>query len=124
MEADLRQNRTGCPNCSGSRYETFYEVKEVPVFSVRLLETRESALGCPRGELRLAGCRECGFIWNAAFDPPANPYSSGYEATQSYSPTFDAFAGRLARGLLERHDLRGKTVLEIGCGMGEFLVRV
>ncbi len=45
-----------------------------------------------------------------------------YESTQSYSPTFTAFNRKLAAGLIERYDLRGKTVVEIGCGQGEFLV--
>src|SRR5690606_34629448 len=44
------------------------------------------------------------------------------EETQGFSPTFNAFARGLARELVERHGLRGKRVLEIGCGKGEFLM--
>ncbi len=110
-----------CPNCTNQSMEVFYEVRSVPAYSVRLIPTREEALNCARGDLRLAHCSRCGFISNTAFEDTVNPYSTGYEATQSYSPTFDAFARRLGADLVERHNLRRKTILEIGCGMGEFL---
>ena len=58
---------------------------------------------------------------NSAFDPTVHEYSTRYEETQGFSPTFNAFARGLAKQLVERHELKGKTVLEIGCGKGEFL---
>ena len=36
---------------------------------VKLVRTRDAALGCARGDLRLCFCPSCGFVWNAAFDP-------------------------------------------------------
>ncbi len=66
-------------------------------------------------------CRSCGFIYNLAFDPNVLEYSSRYEATQSYSSSFNAFHRGLAEQLIERYDLRNKDVIEIGCGQGEFL---
>ena len=119
--SDKRESTFSCPNCQNLSMDVFYEVPGVPAYSVRLLTTREEALNCARGDLRLAFCAACGFVSNTAFKDTVNPYSTGYEATQSYSPTFDAFARRLAADLVERHDLRRKTILEIGCGMGEFL---
>jgi SAM-dependent methyltransferase len=47
-----------------------------------------------------------------------------YEDQQGFSPTFASFAGELASALVDRYDLRGKTVLEIGCGKGDFLALV
>ncbi|MFB3904166.1 MAG: class I SAM-dependent methyltransferase [Acidobacteriota bacterium] len=120
MENDFGFNLT-CANCGNDSMDVFYEVQSVPAYSVRLLASRADAFNCPRGDLCLAHCSCCGFISNVAFESHVNPYSDGYEATQSYSPTFDAFARRLAVDLVERHKLRGKTILEIGCGMGEFL---
>jgi SAM-dependent methyltransferase len=37
------------------------------------------------------------------------------------TPTFNAFHERLARELIERFDLHGKRVVELGCGQGEFV---
>ena len=99
----------------------FYELRGMPAHSVLLLQTREEALNYPKGDIALAFCESCGFISNVAFDPTLHEYSAKYEATQACSPTFNAFAHRLATRLIDRYDLRGKDIIEIGCGQGEFL---
>ncbi len=101
--------------------QEFYAAETIPVLSCILMPTRESALSCPRHDLRLGFCPACGFIANIAFDASHNAYSPAYEESLGSSPTFDRFARELARRLVERHHLRGRTVLEIGCGKGEFL---
>lgn len=85
------------------------------------METRAEATGYQRGEILLAFCRGCGFICNAAFDPALIKYTASYEETQGFSATFNTFHRDLAHSLMSRHDLNGKTVMEIGCGKGEFL---
>ncbi len=59
---------------------------------------------------------------NTSFDPSLAEYSGRYEETQAYSSRFVSFARSLAEGWVHRYDLVDKTVLEIGCGKGEFLV--
>jgi SAM-dependent methyltransferase len=110
-----------CPSCGSSATSAFYQIEDVPVHSVMLLHTREQALTYPRGVIELALCSDCGFVFNAAFDPSLQHYAPGYEATQSFSPTFNAFAHRLAAHLVQRYDLHHKNIIEIGCGQGEFL---
>lgn len=112
-----------CPSCGAAGLEAFYEVPSVPVNSCILMSSREEALSYPRGHLRLAHCPACGFVTNTRFDESLE-YSSRYEETQAYSSTFNAFSRRLAQDLVTRHRVRGKTVLEIGCGKGEFLVQL
>ncbi|MCH7588125.1 MAG: methyltransferase domain-containing protein [Chloroflexi bacterium] len=99
----------------------FYAINNVPVHSVVLLRSRKAALEYPRGDIALAYCRHCSFISNVLYDESTQDYSKDYESTQSYSPTFTKFAKTLAQDLVDRHDLQGKTILEIGCGQGEFL---
>jgi len=99
----------------------FYEVQSVPVHSVLLMPARDAALSYPKGDMVLGFCASCGFIANLAFDPTLHEYSSNYEETQGFSPTFNAFHQRLATHLVERYDLHGKNLIEIGCGKGEFL---
>ena len=110
-----------CPACGGASLESFYVVKNVPVNSCILMASREEALGYPKGEINLVYCHDCGFIYNAKFDEKLIEHSGRYEETQGYSRTFNAFHERLAENLIERHDLHGKEILEIGCGKGEFL---
>jgi hypothetical protein len=111
-----------CPSCGAAEVSLFYEVKQVPVHSVLLLSTREEAVNYPKRDIALGFCQNCGFIFNTAFDPGVHEYSSRYEATQAYSPTFNAFARRQALDLIERYDLHNKDLIEIGCGQGEFLM--
>lgn len=110
-----------CPSCRTAGMSVFYELEQVPVHSVLLLGTREQALNYPKGTISLAFCSHCGFISNMAFDPQVHDYSGDYESTQAYSPTFNTFHHRLATGLIDRYDLHGKEIIEIGCGQGEFL---
>jgi SAM-dependent methyltransferase len=113
---------TGCPSCGGRELEEFYAQDDIPVHSVRLMRSRDEAVRFPRGSLRLALCRTCGFITNTAYDPSPQDYGDSYEETQGFSPTFNEWADGLAKRWVERYGLQGKQVLEIGCGKGEFLV--
>ena len=110
-----------CPGCGGQRTWGFYEVKNVPVHSVLQMRTREMALGYPRGDVRLMFCEGCGFVFNGAYDGGLLEYGAECEEGQGFSATFGAFHRRLAEQLIERYGLRGKRVLEIGCGKGDFL---
>jgi SAM-dependent methyltransferase len=110
-----------CPACEKSPVTVFYSVENIPVHSVRLLWSREDALKFSTGKMDLAHCPECGFICNVSYQPELQDYSAEYESTQAYSPTFNAFAQRLAQNLIDRYNLRGKQIVEIGCGQGEFL---
>jgi len=112
---------TVCPTCGARQRVVFYEARQVPAHSVLLMPTREEALGYPKGDVTLALCEVCGLISNVTFDPGLHEYSGRYEETQGFSSTFNAFHRRLAERLIQRYDLHGKDVVEIGCGKGEFL---
>src|SRR6185436_3729008 len=113
-----------CPNCQQGQMQSFYEVRNIPVHSVLLMPTRERALNYPRRDLRLGFCPRCGFVGNILFDPSVHEYSTSCEESQGFSPTFNAFARSLAKRWVEEYRLHGKSVLEIGCGKGEFLVQL
>jgi Methyltransferase domain/C-methyltransferase C-terminal domain len=112
---------SNCPNCLQESVEIFYTVDPVPVHSVMLVPTREEALHFPSGKIVLGFCNACGFITNTAFDESKMNYSPKCEETQGFSPTFQSFHSKLAKDLIERYGLRNKSVLEIGCGKGEFI---
>ena len=99
----------------------FYQVEEVPANSVLLMQSKEQAKQIPRGDIELVFCPDSGFVTNRAFDEERVQYSAEYEETQGFSGTFSTFHKQLARDLIERYDLKDKTILEIGCGKGEFL---
>ena len=110
-----------CPACTSRDIQVFFDLTDVPVNSCLMVNGREEALGFPTDNLRLGFCRDCGFIFNLLFDVEAITYSAAYEETQGCSPRFNAFAQDLAQRLIDRYDIHGKHILEIGCGKGEFL---
>jgi SAM-dependent methyltransferase len=110
-----------CPSCGAGGVEPFYEATGVPANRCVLLTGPEAAREYPRGDVALGFCRGCGFMFNTRFDAAFAEYSSRYEDTRGFSATFSSFHAELARDLVERHRLRGKKVIEIGCGRGEFL---
>ena len=111
-----------CPACGHGKATVFHRVTGAPTNSCILWETPEEAKAAQTGEVALGFCDSCGFIWNTAFRADIVEYSGRYEETQGFSGTFNAFHHALATRLIEKHDLHGKTVLEIGCGKGEFLM--
>ncbi|MDP8930878.1 MAG: class I SAM-dependent methyltransferase [Actinomycetota bacterium] len=111
-----------CPACDTPGMHVFHRQGEVPVNSCLLLPSLDEARGFPRGRLELGFCGACGFIGTVALDRSLIEYSTRYEETQGFSSRFREFAVELAQRWVDTYDLHGKTVLEIGCGKGEFLV--
>jgi len=93
----------------------------VPVHQNVVCASAEEARQFTRGDLLLAFCRTCGFVFNAAFDPNSLRYSAAYENTQSCSPYFKHYLTELGESLLTKYRLHDKVVIEVGCGKGEFL---
>ncbi len=110
-----------CPICGSTRQTDFFEVRGVPVHVGILCDNREEARRAGSGDVILAYCHGCGFVHNRIFDPSKVSYDPGYETSLVHSKVFLSFLEGVAKRLIERFDLHQKTVLEIGCGGGEFL---
>ena len=110
-----------CPNCREVAVEVFFSLSSVPVNSCVLLASRAEARAFPVGDLDLGYCTHCDFVTNFSFDPARVEYSQRYEETQAWSATFNRFHEALAHELIEAYELKGVSIVEIGCGKGEFL---
>lgn len=118
----LRRGEHGsCPACGGAASAPVLTLRSVPTNSCLMLDSPEEARAYPRGDIELVFCEDCGFVFNRALDPLLTEYSDRYEPTQGYSPTFQRWHRDLAARLGAALDLRGRTVVEVGCGQGEFL---
>ena len=113
-----------CPSCGNDLSSPFYSQQNIPAHSVLLMKSRDDAVNYPRGNLSLSACDSCGFITNTLFDVSLNNYNPQYEETQHFSACFNAFAQKLINRLIDTYDIRNRTVLEIGCGKGEFLYQM
>jgi len=113
--------RGKCPSCEAEGMFSFHKAEGIPVHSCLVLADKTTAVEYPVADMDLGYCPNCGFISNMAFNPEVHDYSTNYEETQGFSPRFSSFAESLATTLVQRYNVKRKTVLEIGCGKGEFL---
>jgi SAM-dependent methyltransferase len=113
-----------CPACGENQAKSFLEVRDVPVECNLLLDSEAEARAVPRGDIALALCGRCGLISNHRFDPGLATYDTSYENSLWSSPTFAAYADALIDRLIERYDIRGKRILGVGSGRGEFLAEL
>ncbi len=117
METDSR----ACPVCGSCDLVPSFVATAVPVHCNVLCSTREYAIAVTRGNIKLVSCNSCSHTFNAAFDEALADYTGAYENSLHYSPTFRKYAEDQAATIVDRYDLRYKTVIEIGCGDAYFL---
>lgn len=110
-----------CPSCGGEMGMPFYESRQVPAYNSLVLSSPHEALDYPCGDVALSFCPNCGHISNGLCDLALQAYSPQFEDSQHFSSCFSTFAAGLAQRWIDEFGIRGKTVLEIGCGKGDFL---
>jgi hypothetical protein len=116
--------RSPCPVCGGSHSYGFLARKGVPVHQNLLIAEWDAAIRTRRGDLDMAACIDCGFVFNRAFDPALLAYGEDYDNTQSCSAVFDQYMDELVRHLVEEEGVRNCRIVEVGCGKGLFLRRL
>ena len=112
---------TRCPVCESDRWVSFLERSHVPVHQNLLVASRAAARTVTRGDIHLAVCEACGFVFNRVFDLSRLAYGADYDASQFYSAYYDAHLDGMAKDLVDRHGVRNSTIVEVGCGRGQFL---
>lgn len=110
-----------CRVCHTRSMVRFLQVTNLPIYCNVLHPTRQQALQAARGDLDLGYCRDCGHIFNLAFDPSLMNYSPDYENSLHFSPGFQKYAEDTAQYLIRSYDVRNKVAVDIGCGKGDFL---
>lgn len=113
--------RISCPICDNNDLRSFYKREQAPIHQNLLCSTFEAARSFPVGSISLVFCSRCSFIFNQDFDPEKMKYGVLYENSQYNSNAFLSYSRKLAEWLAERHRLENKTVVELGCGQGDFL---
>ncbi|WP_439621789.1 class I SAM-dependent methyltransferase [Gemmata sp.] len=113
--------RDTCPVCDAPAGEAFLRRAGVPVHQNLPFASAAAARGIARGDLEMRACGECGFVFNAAFDPARVSYGPGYENSQDHSPAFTAHIDSLVDHLVTAAGVRGGRIVEVGCGQGGFL---
>lgn len=81
-------------------------------------------IGIDRGDIILAYCEKCGFVFNQAFDLSKLSYCKEYDNSQTFSHLFDDYLSRLSDYLINERGVRQSRIIEVGCGKGHFLKRL
>ncbi len=119
--AIYKYDTAACPVCGEDGTTGILSMPQLPVFCNVLWDTRDAAVNCDKGDIELRFCNRCSFVFNAAFDPELVRYTPRYDNCLHFSSKFQQYAEGLAASLVNKHDLRGKTVIDVGCGKGDFL---
>lgn len=114
-----------CPICSATDLAQLDARADVPILMNRCYPSAEEGRRAKKGSLALTGCKACGFVWNAAFDPSLIVYDATYENDQTHSPAFSSHLNDRARDVAAAvPDGEMIDFLEVGCGQGRFIEEV
>ncbi|HSI58348.1 MAG TPA: class I SAM-dependent methyltransferase [Ideonella sp.] len=102
-----------------SRPRQIYRAEQLPVFQNRMFATAEAARRCARGDVVLVQDEQTGLIFNQAFDPACMQYDADYQNEQGHSSVFRAHLEQVGR-IVQAH-FGERTLIEVGCGKGQFL---
>ena len=108
-----------CVVCTGQNISPLLHIEKAPVWCSGLFHTRASALKVPTAPILLAFCHDCGQLFNQKYETVQ--YGRDYDSSLDFSGVFQNYAENLADMLVQRYSLRGKTIIEIGCGRGDLL---
>ncbi len=110
-----------CPICSSEKITIFLRRENVSVHQNLVMRSRNEALKIPRGDLTMAVCEVCGFVFNQTFDLKKVSYGDSYDNTQTHSQMFNNYVTDLVKFLTNEKGIRNSIIVEVGCGKGQFL---
>jgi hypothetical protein len=110
------QSEIHCSLCGSSELLVFYEVTNVPASCNFLWTSKEEAINCPKGNIKLAFCSFCIFITNYALEPEKNQYGHLYDNSLFYSQIKDCITSFAAKSTntIEKYNSRVKQLLNKG----------
>ncbi len=112
---------TPCPVCNARATAEFLRRDGVPVHQHLLMPSRQAARSMARGSLCMRVCRQCGFVFNAEFDPALLDYGSQYDNSSTCSAAFDSYLDELVAYLTLDRGVQEARIVEVGCGQGTLL---
>ncbi len=114
-------NKINCTVCGSDNLLRILEIDSIPTHCNLLLKTPEEAKSVTKGKFDLEFCKNCGHVFNSAFQPELMEYTQEYENSLHFSMRFQEYAENLVDYLISKYELKNKTVIDVGCGKGDFL---
>jgi SAM-dependent methyltransferase len=110
-----------CPVCKEETVDVFLNRSQVPIYQNFLLADQQAAVDIARGDLQMAACSNCGFVYNTVFDPNLLKYGQTYDNAQFFSNAFNDYLDKLAAYLIDDRGVKNCRIVEVGSGDGYFL---
>ena len=101
--------------CRSNDIDNFLTRNNVPIRQNTVTPDQTTALDVMRGDLVLAVCNKCGFVFNAAFDSSLPLYGKNYDNAQFFSYAFENYLTHLINYLVDERGVRNCHVVEVGC---------
>jgi hypothetical protein len=96
-----------------------YQQDDFPIFQNRMYDSKEEAIACPKGNIRLVEDLQTGLVYNDAFKPELMDYDENYQNEQAVSLLFQNHLEAVAA--IIDCTIGNKNLVEVGCGKGYFL---
>lgn len=113
--------QTLCPCCGNENKHLLFQVRSIPVMANRLYRSKKEAKAVRRGDITLDRCDACGTVWNCDYHFEELSYDGEYDNSQDLGQEYQAHFEQMIDFLSSNVELKGKKVLEVGCGKGRFL---
>ncbi|MFT4825337.1 MAG: SAM-dependent methyltransferase [Halioglobus sp.] len=111
---------SACYLCGGNQTYDFFDLPPLPTQDGVMSSTKINALGAVRGAIQLRHCKTCGYVGNEGHDSAKVSFDD-YDFSNDNSPMYSRYTQELCDRLIGRYDLNLKSIVDIGCGDGEFL---
>lgn len=113
-----------CPLCKQTNLIHIFSKKSLPKYNLVRYYDRESALKTLKREVAFYFCKDCLFAFNAAFNASEMDYAVDYESSRASSEYFNKYLNQVFQRLEKTFSITGKTIVEVGCGDGQFLKKL
>lgn len=109
-----------CPICKNEQCEFIIELKNVPIVQNVICEKLEDSIAITKDYMEIYYCDICTHMFNSNAKN-YEQYNLKYDNSQINSVYFKKYINLVSSYINDNIDLSGKTILEIGCGQGDFI---
>lgn len=110
-----------CIACGFHVTHEIYHNSDQPLSVLHLPRSHEEARDALKFPMNFRACANCGHIFNVDFDYYKVPYEDNSNLMYNNAHAWKQYMQELADELVETHNAKGKTLVDIGCGDGGFL---
>jgi len=112
---------TLCPVCDAACHKVIYDLTDVPVHLCKPHFSQTEAVNCVKSSMRYFICENCGYIFNADFEPEKIAYDQNWGQAMGSSKYYVDFIENKINSYIDSLGIKNKSILEIGSGKGYFL---